>query len=282
MTTMRALTGRWTGKIAIGTAAGLGALVGLGWAGLLVRPAPFPPYPERTAHLDRVALAPDLPAPVERYFHAVFGGEGVPVVTSAVLTGRAKIRLGRVTFPGRFRFTHQAGRGYRHYIEVTWLGVTLMKLDEWYLEGHARLALPTGVVEGKQTDSAANLGLWAESVWLPSILATDRRLRWEPVDANTARLVVPSAGGEDGFDVGFDHQTGLMAWMQAMRYRDEADRAKIPWRTEMLGWRTFEGVRLPSPSSATWLDQGSPWLVATIEAAVYNVDVARYIRAAGR
>ena len=66
-----------------------------------------------------------------------------------------------------------------------------------------------------------------------------------------------------------------------MRYRDAGDEAKIPWRNEVLGWQTFHGLRIPSPASATWLDQGKPWSVWTIEDVAYNVDVTEYIRAKG-
>ena len=40
-----------------------------------------------------------------------------------------------------------------------------------------------GVIEKEPTvDMAGNLSLWGESVWLPAILLTDRRVRWEPVE----------------------------------------------------------------------------------------------------
>src|SRR5207249_10855060 len=40
-------------------------------------------------------------------------------------------------------------------------------------------------------------------------------------------------------------------------------------------------VRVRTAAAATWLDQGTPWLVVTVEDVAYNVDVSEYIRSSG-
>jgi hypothetical protein len=256
----------------LAVAAGVGAVVGLAWLGLQIPPPSFPPYPEPGRQLETVTPPADVPVPVARFFGATFP-KGVPTVESAVMTGRGTLRFGPVTFPMRFRFTHEAGRSYRHYFELTWFGLPVMRANEWFVDERARLELPFGIVaQGPKTDSAANLGLWAETALIPSVYATDRRLRWEPVDEQTARLIMPAPAGEDGFTVGFDPRTGRIARMEAMRYRDEADAAKLPWRTESLGLRS---------GTATWGDQAAPWLQFTVEEIVVNADVSGYVRGKG-
>ncbi|HLE15736.1 MAG TPA: hypothetical protein VI776_13395 [Anaerolineales bacterium] len=45
--------------------------------------------------------------------------------------------------------------------------------------------------------------------------------------------------------------------------------------------KNFAGSELSASGSATWLDQGRPWAVFTVEDIVYNVDVSEYIQQRG-
>ena len=265
-----------------GLALGAAGLAGLGWAGLQIRPQPFPPYPEETPVLQSVPLPQNLPAPVARFYRIV-AGDRLPQLTSAVITMRGTLRFAGVTFPARLRFTHDAGQGYRHYIEATLFGLPLMKVNERYVDGRARMELPVGVIENEpKINMAANLGLWGESVWLSPIYVTDSGVRWEGVDETTARLVVPFEEGDDAFTVAFDPETGFIDWMEAMRYREADDEEKTRWHLAAETWKAYHGVLVPGRASVTWADEGVPWLVLDVEDVVYNVDVSAYIRSRGR
>lgn len=63
-------------------------------------------------------------------FYAALSGDAVPVRTSAVISGRGRMTVGGIAFPARFRFTHDAGRAYRHYFELTSFGVPVVRFDE--------------------------------------------------------------------------------------------------------------------------------------------------------
>lgn len=250
-------------------------------AGMRVVPRPFPPYPEAEGALVTAPLPSDLPPPVERFYRDLYGDE-VPVITSAVITGRASLRIGGMTFPGRFRFVHAAGQEYRHYLEATLFGVPVMRVDEHFLGGAARLELPFGVVEHEpKVDQAANLGLWAESIWLPAIFVTDARVHWEPVDDVTALLAVPGPEGYERFVVRFDPATGRPSLFEAMRYKDERRDDKTLWISDALAWGEVGGRAMLTEGALTWFDEGSPWAVFRVDEVVYNVDVTEYLRARG-
>src|SRR5215208_2524945 len=74
-------------KTILAAGSSITSLVGAGWLGLRVKPAPLPPHPERTPALGTA----DLPEPVRRHFRATLGTQ-VPRIGSAVVWGRAEDR----------------------------------------------------------------------------------------------------------------------------------------------------------------------------------------------
>ena len=257
-------------------------LLFLGWLGLQVKPKAFLPFPEKTPSLQTVPLPAGLPAPVERFYRTVYGDE-IPVIETVVIKGRAHISPFGVKFPARFLFVHNAGKDYRHYIEATWFGIPFMKVNESFVDGNSHFELPIGKFENDPSiTQGAVLGLWAESAWFPAIFLTDERVHWEPVDDKTAMLFVPFGDQEENFVVRFDPETGLIDLMEAMRCRDAGQELhKILWITKSLPGSNIPGSKLSAVGSATWLDQGKPWAIFTLEEVDYNVDVSSYIRQQG-
>jgi hypothetical protein len=270
-------------NITLWTVGTLAALVLVGWLGLQVRPAPFPAFPAESGPARTVPLRAGLPAPVNRYFTSTYGSR-MPVIESAVLTGRARIRpVGPVWFPARYRFTHVAGRDYRHYIEACWFGIPVLRVNERCVDTESLIDIPIiGTDLGPKVEQAANLGLWAESWQLPAILVTDPRVRWEAIDDHSAWLIVPFKDGKtDRFLVRFDPKTGQPTWTESMRYQNSQSAEKILWLTHGYDLREFEGVKLQALGTATWMNDGKPWAYFELEDVRTNVDVRDYVRARG-
>ena len=92
------------------------AIALLGWLGLQFQPRPFPPFPGQTQALKTVPLPAGLPAPVERFYKTVYGGE-IPVIETVVIQGRGVMKPAmNIPIPARFVFVHNAGKDYRHYV----------------------------------------------------------------------------------------------------------------------------------------------------------------------
>jgi hypothetical protein len=255
----------------------------VGWVGLKIKPRPFSPYAERTPALETVPLPDDLPAPVSRFYQTVYGDE-IPLIETVVIQGRAVIKPFGPELPARFIFVHNAGKDYRHYIEATWFGLPILKVNEGYVDTKSFWEGPgDSIYDDASTNQAANLAIWAEAAWFPAIWVTDPRVRWEAVDDQTALMFVPYGDEDENFVMRFNPETGLLDTMEAMRYRDSGPEAKkILWITRNEAGPTLEGSPLSAVGSATWLDQGQPWAIFTLEEVVYNVDVQEYIRQKGK
>jgi hypothetical protein len=260
----------------------LAILILLGWLGLQFKPKSFVPYPEKTPALKTIPLPAGLPAPVERYYRTIYGNK-IPVIETAVIKGRATMSPFGVKLPARFVFVHNAGRDYRHYIEATWLGIPFLKVNEGYLDGESFFESPMGsYYDDPSTNQGANLAVWAEAGWFPSIWITDPRVHWEPVDEHTALLYVPFEDNVENFVVRFNPETGLINTMEAMRFREAgAGEKKILWITTNEPGDYIPGTKLSEAGSAIWLDQGKPWATFRVEDINYNVDVSKYIRQRG-
>ncbi len=161
------------------------------WLGLSIKPKPFSSLAASKGSANKISIPDSLPSPVKKFYSQIYGSE-MPIVESAIISGRAKMRIMGITFPARFRFLHKAGKSYHHNIELKFFGLPVMKVDEYYLDGNAKLELPFGTIENEpKVNQGANLALWGEAIWFPSIFLTDPRARWESVDNNTAILKVP-------------------------------------------------------------------------------------------
>ncbi len=270
-------------RIAGGVAA-VGAVgAALARAGAQIEPAPFPDFPQPSGPHDEVPLPDGLPEPVDRWLRGLFD-DRVPVIQSVVVTGRARIKPFGTWLPARFRFIHDAGHGYRHYIEATWFGRPFLRVNERYLDGQALMQIPVvGSDQGPKVDQAANLGMWAElATAAPSVLVTDPRVAWHPIDVHTATLDVPQGDtGRDSFVVRFDPATGDLRWLEAWRYRSSKEPEKILWIAASEPEPRIGPFRLPAVGTATWADQGDPWARFVTEDLRTNVDVTVAIRGRG-
>ena len=253
-------------------------LLVVGLAGFKVQPGPPEPNPERTKDLGTVTVPAGLPEPVYRYFTTAAGPE-VPRTETAVAWGHAQLKLPDAErgmwVPVQWKAEYVPGQAFVREMDVTWFGMKVLRAEDIYVDGRGSVIAGGRVLgAGPHVDQGANMTLWAEGIWFPSVLLTDPRVRWEAVDAQTARLVFPHETEEDSVLYHFDTETGLISEITALRYRDP-DQEREPWRIEFTAWREFHGIKIPSQLWVTWEEQGQPWAHFTVEGLEYNVDLSR-------
>ena len=235
------------------------ALPLIGWLGLQIKPKPFAAYAEESVELKTVPVPAGLPSPVERFYRTVYG-ENIPVIETAVVSGRGFMRLAGLHVPIRFQFVHEVGQNCRHDIDLTFFGFPVMKGYDTYIDNHGFGKTPGGVEQGPGFDQGSNISLWVEALhWFPAILVTDPRVHWKPVDDLTALLIVPFGAKEEVIVVRFDPETHLLKYAEAMKYKSAVGK-KVLW------------------INSIWTDEGKPWIRLAVEDQLFNVDVHDHIR----
>lgn len=207
------------------------------------------------------------------------------MIETAVIQGRGIMKpFMNISIPARFVFVHTAGKDYRHYFEATWFGIPLLKVNEGYIDGESFFESPMASYYDEQNaNQGANLALWAEAIWFPSLWLTDGRAHWEPVDESTGLLYVPFGERQERFIVRFNPRTNLIDTMEAMRYRDLGQgQPKILWIVRAEAGQLVPETNISSVGSVMWLDQGEPWAFFNLEELIFNQDVSTYIRQRGQ
>lgn len=266
-------------KISIITVFFLVGVIFISWLGLQIQPKSFSSNSIDNTQLSFVPLPAGLPAPVERFYRTVYGEE-IPVIETVVIQGRGVMKpFMNIPIPARFVFIHNTGKDYRHYFEATLYGIPFLQIDEGYFNGESFFESPMGNnYNEEKMNQGANLALWGEAIWFPSIWITDPNTRWEPFDDNTAILFVPYENIEERVLIRFNPQTGLIDMIEAMRYRDIDDNSpKILWICQNDYDQTVNGARTISTSSVMWLDQGKPWAIFNAEEILINMDISSYL-----
>lgn len=243
--------------------------------GLRIPAGSFPEFSSPTfGNEPAMAALPDsLPKPAYNFYQTVYG-DSIPFINSAVMSGKARLRIGGITFPARFRFIHKTGYGYRHQIEITFWGIHIMTVDEVYRKGEARLDLPFGTVENEpKVNQGANLALWAEALYYPTAYVTESKVQWRPIDDKTAALLVDFGKEKQQIILRFAPENGLVKMMEAMRYKGAEDPQKTLWIIDAENWEKVNGITIPGKTAITWLDEGTPWAEFTMEEVKYNIPV---------
>jgi hypothetical protein len=258
-------------NIFLAVLAGLLALLGIVTLGFALNPRPFRPHPAPSQPGDPAPFRPGLPAPVERHFAGTIG-ETPQRIHSAVVWGRGRSCIRGVWIALRFKAWYRPGEAFYRRMELTFFRRPVLRGSERFLGGKGRFELGERVEEGAEIDQGELLALWAETVWMAPVFVHHPDVRWEAVDDQKARLVVPSGAGSDSLLAHFDPHTGRMTHLEGLRYSSSAEELEL-WRVDILSWKEAHGLQIPGEISVGWGAAGSPVSYWTVDGVAYNVHV---------
>lgn len=203
------------------------------------------------------AMLAGLPAPAQRYFR--FAG----------VIGQPIPRIMRITQKGRIRgsaadnwMTFEADETYstsppaflwRAYFPAKLTPIALGR-DE-YLDGKGSIVMkmlavaPLADEHGDELGAAGLMRYLNESMWFPAALLGPN-VRIAAVDAASFRATL-SDRGRTAEAVFFVDGEGRLVNFRALRY-DTGTRAMGAWETPVAGYRSINGLNLPTSGSAVW------------------------------
>ena len=251
---------------------GLLALVALISIGFAIPPRPFRPHPAPSQPGEPQPLRPGLPEPVRRHFVETIG-ETPRTVKTAVVWGRGRRHIRGVWVPLRFKAWYRPGEAYTRRMEVTWFQRPVMRGRDAWKNGTGFYEMGDKVEQGEEIDQSQALAMWADAVWMPSLLVHESPIGWDPVDENMARLVIPDGrGGSQSLLAYFDPINGRMTHLSGKRYSISTGEQE-PWRVDLLTWKQLNGLLIPDQTSVAWGESGSPLSYWSVDGVAYNVNV---------
>lgn len=205
-----------------------------------------------------------LPEVVRRYFRTALG-DGQRVVSAVTLTQAGSFNLSAtagkwIPFTSHQRvLTHRPG--FLWDARMTMLPGATIRVRDAYVGGEGMLTaalwglVPLARMRGGGELARGELMRWfAEAAWYPTALLPSQGVRWEPVDAGSARATIVDGSRAVTLLFRFN-DAGLIDSMRAeARGRMVGKRMSMaPWEGRWTDYRMHEGMMLPFAGEVAWM-----------------------------
>jgi hypothetical protein len=204
-----------------------------------------------------------LPPPVQRYFRAVLKDRQPIVAVAQVLhagqfnTGESHAKWSRFT-SSQVTITRRPGFDWDGRIGMG-PGVSVFVHDTYVAgEGILHVAL-LGLVtlaDIRGTPEAAQgelMRFLAEAAWYPTALLPSQGVRWEAIDAMSARAALTDGATSVALDFRFDAEGLISSVRAAARYRMvNGTLVATPWQGRFWSYAVRDGMRIPLEGEVAW------------------------------
>lgn len=193
-----------------------------------------------------------LPAPVQRYFRYSLQ-ENQPYISYARLQHGGQFR----TNPDQ-KWLSINGQEYFTTREpgFVWFGkVPLVSATDAYFEGKGNLKVKLLSIiklvdaRGEEIDQGELLRWLAETPWFPTALLPSEKLKWEPIDNNSAKIIFTDKNlAVDG--IFYFNEQGQINQFKTKRYKDES--LEENWTGYYRDYKKVEGMQIPFFAEVVW------------------------------
>jgi hypothetical protein len=206
-----------------------------------------------------------LPAPVQRYFRL------------ALKDGQAMVQTAHVLHTGNFNMSETDQDAWKPFnsdqrvvtnrpgfdwnAEITMFPGLPVRVHDAYIAGEGVLhAAVFGLLSvanlqgGGEIARGELMRYLAEAVWYPTALLPSQGVRWEAVDANSARASLTDAAISVSLVFGFN-ENGLITTVHAdARGRTVGKRVELaPWEGRFWNFAQREGMTVPLDGEVSWV-----------------------------
>ena len=222
-----------------------------------------------------------LPGPVARFVDRATAAHLDPIDTVVIETTAWMRRPMLPPIPLAIRMSHQLGVAFVHEIRVGRGALSVRFGLDAYVDGHGLMQVGPSVQTGPTFDQGALIAMWGEALTFPTSWLERGDVRWEPIDARAATLVVPGGDGEVAIKVTFDLASGYPTSCEADRYK--AGDGLVHWFGYWSEWRV-DGAGLLSPHRllVRWADEDRPWLDVRVVSVQTNASIEGALETARR
>lgn len=123
------------------------------------------------------------------------------------------------------------------------------------------------VYENQKTNQSTLQRYMGEIIWFPTA-ALSLYIKWEPIDEKSAKATM-TYNETVGTGIYYFNESGEPTKFVAKRYKDVNDEKPTEWMAEILEYRIFDGIKIPSKIEASWMLEEGKFIWYKFE--IYNV-----------
>lgn len=225
----------------------------------------------------------ELPGPVKNWLRNS-GAVGKPIINMGKVTQIAEMQMK----PGKENWLKATAIQYTTIDNPAFIWTVDVKMNsllnfqgrDKFEDGKGEMLIKMNSLinvvneQGEKMDEGTLQRYLGEMVWFPSMALSDY-IAWEQMDENTAKATM-TYNGTSGSGTFYFNTNGEVTKFSALRYKgNETDAKRHDWEMNILEYKTFEGIKVPSKMTSTWkLDEADwTWLKLEVTDIKYNKNV---------